>query len=481
MARPSGTSTGWIRRPRSRTGPLPLVIVAHDRHAEQARPRAGSAGRRSATAASAAVVAGERAGGEVAGDLAERGARAGCGLGVVVGRRRPRRRGDARQELAGEEADTTSPRPHADRRRPAGSAGRPRRWSASPGPAPSPDARRRFARRRGTGAGESADDRRTGQHVTGGAPPGTVVAGARRPSASGRCSAMTRQCARPGCSDAGRPPTVRLRLRRAAPCWLDDVVAEPHPRHYDLCRRHATAHDGAHGWELRDRAQRRSPRMLPRSRPDAPEPPDGSTRQGRLTGIFGRSLLRCGAMSPEIPRPLRPRRRAATAASAATGLAQVDDLACCSACSSASLLLSVAGQREQRAPTSPTATSSTSSAPNEVKTATYDNTNGHITGELNDGTKFTTTGPRPAARRRRRAVRRRRASSSSTPDVEHLGDAAAAAAAGRPARAASSCGCSAGPRARWAASCRSAGRKAKTYTHRATRAPPSPTSPATRA
>ncbi len=36
-----------------------------------------------------------------------------------------------------------------------------------------------------------------------------------------------------------------------------------------------------------------------------------------------------------------------------------------------------------------------SAEPSTVKTATYDNTNGHISGELTDGSKVTTTGPTP--------------------------------------------------------------------------------------
>src|SRR3954468_22021062 len=36
-----------------------------------------------------------------------------------------------------------------------------------------------------------------------------------------------------------------------------------------------------------------------------------------------------------------------------------------------------------------------SAEPSAVKTATYDNTNGHISAELTDGSKVTTTGPTP--------------------------------------------------------------------------------------
>jgi hypothetical protein len=61
---------------------------------------------------------------------------------------------------------------------------------------------------------------------------------------------MTRQCARPGCSD---PASATFGYDYAARIvWLDDVASEPHPSSYDLCRRHATAMTVPQGWELRD-------------------------------------------------------------------------------------------------------------------------------------------------------------------------------------------------------------------------------------
>ena len=69
-----------------------------------------------------------------------------------------------------------------------------------------------------------------------------------------------------------------------------------------------------------------------------------------------------------------------------------------------------------------------------MKTATYDNTNGHITGELTDGTQVHHHRPHAAARPGRRAASPTKGVKFKTPDLEHLGDAAPAAAARRPAR-----------------------------------------------
>ena len=103
---------------------------------------------------------------------------------------------------------------------------------------------------------------------------------------------------------------------------------------------------------------------------------------------------------------------------------------------------------------------------------------------VTDGGKFTTTGATVAAR----AVRPDRQLFADhsvevkfkTPESSIWETLAAAAAAGPSLIGCSSCGCSAGQAARWAASCRS-GARGRRPTRPSARARPSPTSPATRA
>ena len=102
---------------------------------------------------------------------------------------------------------------------------------------------------------------------------------------------MTRQCARPGCSDPASATFGYDYADRIV--WLDDVADEPHPSTYDLCRRHATAMTVPQGWELSDRRTSVTPlfraeRVLSRR----PRSPAGLAP---VTGIFGGSLLRCCA------------------------------------------------------------------------------------------------------------------------------------------------------------------------------------------
>jgi hypothetical protein len=61
---------------------------------------------------------------------------------------------------------------------------------------------------------------------------------------------MTRQCARPGCSDQASATFGYDYAARTV--WLDDVADEPHPSCHDLCRRHAASMTVPQGWELRD-------------------------------------------------------------------------------------------------------------------------------------------------------------------------------------------------------------------------------------
>ena len=57
-----------------------------------------------------------------------------------------------------------------------------------------------------------------------------------------------------------------------------------------------------------------------------------------------------------------------------------------------------------------------------VKSATYDNTNGHISATLNDGDKVTTTGPTPLPDQDAKLFTSKGVKFE-TPTAEHLGDA----------------------------------------------------------
>jgi len=62
---------------------------------------------------------------------------------------------------------------------------------------------------------------------------------------------MTRQCARPGCSE---PATATFGYDYTdRTVWLDYVADEEHPATYDLCRRHSAGLTVPNGWALSDR------------------------------------------------------------------------------------------------------------------------------------------------------------------------------------------------------------------------------------
>ena len=63
--------------------------------------------------------------------------------------------------------------------------------------------------------------------------------------------AMTRQCARPGCS---QPAVATLTYDyRSQAAWLDRLALEAHPMTHDLCDTHAERLSVPQGWWLEDR------------------------------------------------------------------------------------------------------------------------------------------------------------------------------------------------------------------------------------
>ena len=62
---------------------------------------------------------------------------------------------------------------------------------------------------------------------------------------------MTRQCARPGCSQPAVATLTYDYSGQAA--WLDRLSPEPHPMTHDLCETHALRLSVPQGWRLEDR------------------------------------------------------------------------------------------------------------------------------------------------------------------------------------------------------------------------------------
>lgn len=62
---------------------------------------------------------------------------------------------------------------------------------------------------------------------------------------------MTRQCARPGCSQVAVATLTYDYSSQAA--WLDRLAPEPHPMTHDLCEAHAQRLSVPQGWRLEDR------------------------------------------------------------------------------------------------------------------------------------------------------------------------------------------------------------------------------------
>jgi Protein of unknown function (DUF3499) len=65
------------------------------------------------------------------------------------------------------------------------------------------------------------------------------------------CPAMTRACARPGCSETATATFVYDYQERTT--WLDALAGERHPMAYDLCSSHADSLSVPRGWRLVDR------------------------------------------------------------------------------------------------------------------------------------------------------------------------------------------------------------------------------------
>lgn len=62
---------------------------------------------------------------------------------------------------------------------------------------------------------------------------------------------MTRQCARPGCS---QPAVATLTYDYGGQAaWLDRLSAESHPMTHDLCEAHAERLSVPQGWHMEDR------------------------------------------------------------------------------------------------------------------------------------------------------------------------------------------------------------------------------------
>jgi hypothetical protein len=64
-------------------------------------------------------------------------------------------------------------------------------------------------------------------------------------------SGVARQCSRTGCSE-GAQVTLTYDYAHAM-AWLDPLLPERDPHHYDLCDRHAARLSPPRGWQLRDR------------------------------------------------------------------------------------------------------------------------------------------------------------------------------------------------------------------------------------
>lgn len=62
---------------------------------------------------------------------------------------------------------------------------------------------------------------------------------------------IRRTCSRPTCS-AQAEVTLTYDYARSQ-VWLDDLLVEPDPHHYDLCPTHAGRLSVPQGWRLEDR------------------------------------------------------------------------------------------------------------------------------------------------------------------------------------------------------------------------------------
>ena len=95
---------------------------------------------------------------------------------------------------------------------------------------------------------------------------------------------MTRQCARPGCS---QPAVATLTYDYGSQAaWLERLAPEPHPMTHDQCEGHAQRLSVPQGWRLEDR------RMVAPISPPAPSssPIDDTAPAGTVTGLFHSQL-----------------------------------------------------------------------------------------------------------------------------------------------------------------------------------------------
>ena len=101
-------------------------------------------------------------------------------------------------------------------------------------------------------------------------------------------------------------------------------------------------------------------------------------------------------------------------------------------------------------------------AAEDVREITYDNNTGNITGEFDDGSKFHTTGLRPFPEADQKLLQANGVDLSTKTPVPQWWETWLPPCCCPCSSSCSSCS-SAGPRGRWATSCRSAASKAKTY------------------
>jgi hypothetical protein len=97
---------------------------------------------------------------------------------------------------------------------------------------------------------------------------------------------MTRQCARPGCSQPAVATLTYDYSSQAA--WLDRLSPEAHPMTHDLCDQHAQRLSVPQGWRLEQRRM-----IVPLSQPaPAAAPADDTPADGapRPVGLFHSQL-----------------------------------------------------------------------------------------------------------------------------------------------------------------------------------------------
>ena len=93
---------------------------------------------------------------------------------------------------------------------------------------------------------------------------------------------MTRQCARPGCS---QPAVATLTYDYGSQAaWLDRLAAEAHPMTHDLCAAHAERLLVPQGWYLDDR------RTVSSISPPLPAPVPASAPTPVAAGLFHSQL-----------------------------------------------------------------------------------------------------------------------------------------------------------------------------------------------